>query len=59
MDSGTFDQYRTWARNLTKPMLRQIKKIRDETRTVPELVGLLQRIEETGKGVEQEIIDYR
>ena len=59
MDAATFDQYRTWARTLTKPMLNQIKKIRDETRLIPELSGLIQRIEETGLGVEQEIIDYR
>jgi len=59
MDTATFDQYRAWARSLTKPMLRQIEKIREETRGNPELAGLLRRIEETGLGVEQEIIDYR
>jgi hypothetical protein len=59
MDAATFDQYVVWARPLTKPMLRQIEKIREETRRNPELAGLLQRIEETGMGVEQEIIDYR
>jgi len=59
MDTATFDQYQAWARPLTKPTLSQIKKIRDETRAIPELAGLLLRIEETGMGVEQEIIDYR
>ena len=59
MDAATFDQYRDWARLLGKPMLRQIEKIREETRAIPELAGLLRRIEETGMGVEQEIIDYR
>jgi hypothetical protein len=59
MDAATFDQYQAWARPLTKPMLRQIEKIRDETRAIPELTGLLRRIQETGMGVEQEIIDYR
>jgi len=59
MDAATFDQYRTWARPLTKPMLRQMEKIREETWVIPELAGLLWRIEETGMGVEQEIIDYR
>jgi len=59
MDASTFDQYQHWARPLNKPMLRQIEKIREGTRAVPELAGLLQRIEETGMGVEQEIIDYR
>jgi len=59
MDASTFDQYRHWARPLTKPMLRQIEKIQEETRSIPGLAGLLRRIEETGMGVEQEIIDYR
>jgi len=59
MDAATFDQYQPWARPLTKPMLGQIKKIRGETRLIPELAGLLKRIEETGMGIEQEIIDYR
>ncbi|MDR0316425.1 MAG: DUF2220 domain-containing protein [Treponema sp.] len=59
MDAVTFDQYRAWGRTLTKPMLQQIKKIREETKTISGLAGLLQRIEEIGLGVEQEIIDYR
>jgi hypothetical protein len=59
MDAATFDQYSAWGRRLTKPMLRQIEKIREETRTISDLSGLLRRMEETGLGVEQEIIDYR
>ena len=59
MDAATFDQYRAWARPLTKPMLRQIEKIREETKANPALSGLLRCIEETGLGVEQEIVDYR
>ena len=59
MDVVTFDQYRSWAKPLTRSILNQIKKIREETRNIPELAGLLQRIEETQLGVEQEIIDYR
>jgi hypothetical protein len=59
MDAETFDRYRPWARPLPKTVLRQIEKIREETRAVPALSGLLRRVEETGMGVEQEIIDYR
>jgi hypothetical protein len=59
MDTATFDQYQAWGRTLSKPVLRQIEKIREETKAIPELSGLLQRIEETGLGIEQEIIDYR
>ena len=59
MDTATFDQYQAWGRTLTKPMLRQIEKIKEETKVIPCLAALLLRIEETGLGVEQEIIDYR
>jgi len=59
MDAITFDQYRAWARPLTKSTLRQTEKIREETRAIPEIAGLLRRIEETELGVEQEIVDYR
>jgi hypothetical protein len=59
MDAETFDQYSAWGRSLTMPMLRQIEKIREETKAIPCLAALLRRIEETGLGVEQEIIDYR
>jgi hypothetical protein len=59
MDAATFDQYQKWGRKLTKPMLRQIEKIRPETKAIPGLADLVRRIGETGLGVEQEIIDYR
>ena len=59
MDTATFDCYRLWARHLSKSMIRQIKKIREETKAIPGLASLVGRIEETGLGVEQEIIDYR
>jgi len=59
MDVSTFNKYQQWARPLTKTMLSQAKKIREETRKISGLENLLERIEETGLGVEQEIIDYR
>jgi hypothetical protein len=59
MDAATFDRHLPLARPLNKVMLRQILKIRKDTRDIPELSALIRRIEETGKGVEQEIIDYR
>jgi hypothetical protein len=59
MDAPTFDRYLPLARPLNKIMLRQILKIRKDTRDIPELSALIRRIEETGRGVEQEIIDYR
>ncbi|MDR0586932.1 MAG: DUF2220 family protein, partial [Treponema sp.] len=59
MDAAAFDRYLFSARTLTKTMLRQLEKIRGDTRAIPGLAGLIRRIEETGRGVEQEIIDYR
>ena len=59
MDADTFNKYLPWARTLSKAMLRQMFKIRDETKAIPGLADLLQRIKETGLGIEQEIIDYR
>jgi hypothetical protein len=59
MDPSTFDRYRDRGRKLEPTMLRRIGLIRDETRSLPGAAELLRRIEETGLGVEQEIIDYR
>ncbi|MCL2444072.1 MAG: DUF2220 domain-containing protein [Treponema sp.] len=59
MDTSTFFQYQKWARPLTKTMLSQMKKINEKTRNITELAGLIECIEKTGLGVEQEIIDYR
>jgi hypothetical protein len=59
MDAATFDKYSPWARTLTKPMLQQTKKIHETTKAIPEIASLLEKIEETGLGIEQEIVDYR
>jgi hypothetical protein len=59
MDAAVFDRYLPWARPLAGTMLSQLKKIRDDTKAIPGLAGLMRRIEETSRGVEQEIIDYR
>ncbi|MDR3193396.1 MAG: DUF2399 domain-containing protein [Treponema sp.] len=59
MDASTFDRYLPLSRPLNKIMLRQILKIRQDTEAIPELSALIRRREETGRGVEQEIIDYR
>jgi hypothetical protein len=59
MNAAVFDRYLPWGGPLTGSMLGQIKKIRDDTRAVPGIADLIQRIEATGRGVEQEIVDYR
>ena len=59
MNVETFEQYRPWGRTLNCAILRQTAKIREDTRKIPGIAELLHRIEETGIGIEQEIIDYR
>jgi hypothetical protein len=59
MDVATFDQYQHWGRPLSAPVLRQIERIRKETKAIPGIADLLLRIEKTRLGVEQEIVDYR
>jgi hypothetical protein len=57
MDEASFDRYLPWARPLKPSMLAQLDKLRPEL--AGEFAGLIRRIRETGRGVEQEIIDYR
>jgi hypothetical protein len=59
MDSNTFDRYYPWSRKLEASSIKRLAFVREELKAVPELGGLMQRIQETGRGVEQEIIDYR
>ena len=59
MDADSFNQYRAWGRILSIPMLRHAEKIRDEIKAIPGIAELLHRIEETGMGIEQEVVDYR
>jgi hypothetical protein len=58
MNTETFDQYLPWARTLSKTMLHQIVKIRNDTKAISGINELIKRIIETEKGVEQEVIDY-
>jgi hypothetical protein len=58
MNAAIFDRYLPWARSLNKDMLRQTVRIREDTRAIPGMADLIRRIEETHRGVEQEIIDY-
>lgn len=58
MDRATFDRYLIHGRTLDGTMLIRTAAIRDETRALPGIHELLERILATGRGVEQEIIDY-
>lgn len=58
MDAATFDAHVGHARSLDGPALKRASAIRADTRALPGIAGLLDRILSTGKGVEQEIISY-
>ncbi|AEF81508.1 Wadjet anti-phage system protein JetD domain-containing protein [Leadbettera azotonutricia] len=59
MDASTFDGYLQHGRKLEPSMLKRISLIKDETRALPGIRELIQRIETSGKGIEQEIIEYK
>ncbi|GHV87404.1 hypothetical protein AGMMS50255_7000 [Spirochaetia bacterium] len=59
MDASTFERYLKHGRTLEPSMLRRIKLIKDETRALPGIAELIKKIETTGKGIEQEIIEYQ
>ncbi|MDR0636893.1 MAG: DUF2220 family protein [Treponema sp.] len=58
MDSSTFDEYAPYGRKLHKNMLNYAHRINETTRSLSGIPELIARIEETGMGIEQEIIDY-
>jgi hypothetical protein len=57
MDGETFDTYKAYGRKLEASMLRRASLISAETRRLSGIADLIRRIEATGLGVEQEIID--
>jgi hypothetical protein len=57
MDGETFDRYKAYGRKLEASMLRRVSLINEATRRLPGIAGLIRRIESTGLGVEQEIVD--
>jgi hypothetical protein len=59
MDAEIFDRYLPWGRKLFPSMVKNLEKIKAETRALPGIAALILRIAETGRGIEQEIIDYR
>lgn len=58
MDGRVFQQYREHLRNLDDNALKRAALIRDDTRALAGIESLLERILATGKGLEQEVIDY-
>lgn len=59
MDAATFEKYLPWGRTLEKTMIQKLEHIHENVRAIPGMEGLIRRIKETCRGIEQEIIDYR
>ena len=58
IDASTFDRYLKHGRKLEPSMLQRIKLINDEIRALPGIAELIEKIEKSRKGIEQEIIEY-
>jgi hypothetical protein len=58
MDAATFDRYLPYARDLDAALVARLKSIPGTAFALPGIAGLVDRIRETSRGVEQEIIDY-
>jgi hypothetical protein len=58
MDADTFNKYRKHGRKLNRSMLNNIRLVTDEIRSIEGINDLLNLIESTGLGIEQELIDY-
>jgi len=58
MDAATFDRYLPYARDLDPSLVSRLSSVPAAARELPGIWELAERIRETGKGVEQEIIDY-
>jgi hypothetical protein len=58
MDESTFDQYLPWAYELDTARLSRLSRLKNITRQQKGIERLVERIMDTRKGVEQEIIEY-
>jgi hypothetical protein len=59
MDVETFNEYSHCARKLEKSMLQNMHLINESVRATLGIAELISRIQTSGLGIEQEIIDYR
>jgi len=59
MDCATFDRYLPYGRTLDRNLLSRLDSIPAKALLIEGIPELVDRIRDTGKGVEQEIIDYR
>jgi hypothetical protein len=57
MDCATFDAYLPYAKSLDDSILSRIRMIPQDVSELPGIAALIQRIEASRRGVEQEIID--
>jgi len=58
MNSAVFDRYLPWARDLNPALVSRLDSVPKAAFDLPGIPGLAERIRQTAKGVEQEIVDY-
>jgi hypothetical protein len=58
MDAATLTRYLPFSRRLRPETLKSLNRVGDAARRLPGIAGLITRIAETGRGLDQEIIDY-
>ena len=58
MNVETFNRYLPYGRDLSGPLLRRVVQLPVETRSLPGIAELIERITASRRAVEQEIIDY-
>ncbi|MDR2516161.1 MAG: DUF2220 domain-containing protein [Spirochaetaceae bacterium] len=59
MDAATFDRYLPWGKKLPSSSIGHLALVDGDFAAQSGVEALLRRIHETGKGIEQEVIDYR
>ncbi len=58
MNAQIFSKYEKYGRKLDKKIISRAKLIKPSIRSISDLQKLIELIEQTGIGIEQEIIDY-
>jgi len=58
MDDAVFDHYLPWARDLDTALVSRLGSVPRAAFDLPGISGLAERIRQTARGVEQEIVDY-
>jgi hypothetical protein len=58
MNGAVFDRYLPWARDLDAALVSRLGSVPQAAFELPGILDLAERIRQTARGVEQEIVDY-